>query len=47
MTSDLARSRATIRDLARIDISRAFSGHGSPSDGAGEKLRALAASLVS
>ena len=47
MTSDLARSRATIRALAARDIARAFSGHGSPAAGAGEKLHALAASLVS
>ncbi len=47
MTSDLARSRATIHALAARDIARAFSGHGSPAAGAGEKLRALAASLAS
>lgn len=47
MTSDLAMSRATIRELARRDVSRAFSGHGPPADGAGEKLRALAAGLAS
>ena len=47
MTSDLARSRATIRALAAHDIARAFSGHGSPAADAGEKLRVLATSLVS
>ena len=46
MTSDLARSRASIRALATRDIARAFSGHGSPADGAGQRLRALGASLA-
>lgn len=42
MTSDLGRSRETIRSLARLDIARAFSGHGPPADDAAAKLRALA-----
>ena len=46
MTSDLAKSRASIRALATRDIVRAFSGHGSPADDAGERLRALGASLA-
>lgn len=45
MTSDLAVSRRSIRSLALRGASRAFSGHGEPSDDAAEKLRALASRL--
>lgn len=42
MTSDVPRSRESIRKLARTDVERAFSGHGLPSGDASAKLRALA-----
>jgi glyoxylase-like metal-dependent hydrolase (beta-lactamase superfamily II) len=45
MTSDVARSRGSIREIARLDVERAFSGHGDPATGAGPKLRALASRL--
>lgn len=45
MTSDVRRSRDSIRLLAALGAARAFSGHRPPSDDAGGKLRALAASL--
>jgi glyoxylase-like metal-dependent hydrolase (beta-lactamase superfamily II) len=45
MTADLPRSRRSIQLLAGLDIDRAFSGHAPPADGAGEKLRALAAAV--
>jgi glyoxylase-like metal-dependent hydrolase (beta-lactamase superfamily II) len=45
MTADLARSRRSIRELAKLDVARAFSGHGPAAEDAAVKLRALAASL--
>jgi len=47
MTSDLVRSRASIGKLGELDVRRAFSGHGPPSDDAAAKLRALAARTAS
>ena len=47
MSADVARSRDSIRRLAGLDVTRAFSGHAPPADGAGAKLRALAGRLAS
>jgi glyoxylase-like metal-dependent hydrolase (beta-lactamase superfamily II) len=41
MSADVARSRATIRALARRPVRWAFSGHGPPADGAEARLRSL------
>ena len=41
MSADVSRSRASIRTLAQRPVTRAFSGHGPPADGAEARLRSL------